>query len=319
MNITNYELKLKAAKYYYQEKLTQQEIANKLEVSRPTVSNLLREAREEGIVKINIIDLKNKGHLVSVENKIEKYYGLEEVKIAECNDPANLLTCIGEKAADYFDRIVRDEFDIGISWGRTLKAMVDNLQKNNQINDLSVVTLAGGTGDLSSKVHSNILADKLLDNYDGRGFYLYAPVIVDNREVCEAIMKNKETEEILEKARNVDIALVGIGSPIESSNLLKTGYFQEEEIKELREYGAIGDICSRFFDEDGEICDISLNKRAIGLTLSELKNIDKVIGVAGGKEKVESIKAAMKGEFIDVLITDRLTAESIITTIEEDE
>ncbi len=309
--ISNYQLKFKAAKYYYEKDLTQQEIADKMNVSRPTVSNLLSQAREEGIVKIEIEDIRKDGQLIEAEKKIEDLYGLDEVKIAKCQSQAALLDCIGQKAAEYFDRVVEHQMKVGVSWGRTLSSMMKHLPGRREDMELEVVTLAGGSGDSSSEVHCNILADKIIENYGGAGYYLYAPVIVDNEDVCRALLSNQETQKILEKAKNVDLAIVGIGSPIESSNLLKTGYFQEEEVKEVRKKGAIGDICSRFFDEEGNSCDLSINRRAIGITLDDLRKINCVVGVAGGKEKIESIKAAMLGDYIDVLITDAITAENI--------
>lgn len=317
MAIKNYNLKLKVAKYYYEYKMTQQEIAEKINVSRPTVSKLLKQAKEENIVQINIVDIENKTDIIQIEENLENQFDLDEVIIAECNNENNKFSCIGKKAAEYFERIVEDNLSIGLSWGRTLRAMMNNLSENKQISGLEVVTLVGGSGDLTSNVHSNILANKILKNYDGSGYYLYAPAIVDSEEVCNAIMSNKETKRILEKACQVDVAFVGIGSPIQSSNLLKTGYFQEKEIKELTEHGMIGDICSRFFDANGNTNQISLNHRAIGITLEKLKKINRVVGIAGGKEKVRSIKGAMQGGFIDVLITDRFTAESLNKGIEK--
>jgi len=125
-------------------------------------------------------------------------------------------------------------------------------------------------------------------------------------------MKNDETQKLLEKARNVDIALVGIGAPIGSSNLVETGYFEKEQIKEMQNLGVAGDICSRFFDEEGQVCDLEINKRTIGINLDDLKNINEVIGVAGGEEKVSSIVGALKGGFLDVLITDAKTAKLVL-------
>ncbi|MFW5705213.1 MAG: sugar-binding domain-containing protein [Nanoarchaeota archaeon] len=136
--------------------------------------------------------------------------------------------------------------------------------------------------------------------------------VVDNQKVWQALMKNDETQKLLEKAKKVDIALVGIGAPIGSSNLVETGYFEKKQIKEMQEQGVAGDICSRFFDEQGQISDIEINKRTIGIKLDDLKNINEVIGVAGGEEKVSSILGALKGDFIDVLITDSNTAKLVL-------
>lgn len=309
-----YRERLRIAKYYHNDGLTQQEIADKLNVSRPTVSNALKKAKEEGIIQVRVVDIKNKGGLVNLEQELKDAYGLKEVRLVDCNSDKyeDLVNCIGGTAALYLEDIIKDNLKIGISWGTTLKSMVDNLSGNKKINNLELVTLVGGSGNLKPEVHSNILSDKILSKFNGRGYFLYAPAVVDNQDVWQALMKNDETQKLLEKAKNVDIALVGIGAPIGSSNLVETGYFEKEQIKEMQNLGIAGDICSRFFDEDGMICDLEINKRTIGITLDDLKNINEVIGVAGGEEKVSSIVGALKGGFLDVLITDAKTAKLVL-------
>lgn len=311
MAYQKYDLQLKIANYYYKKGLTQQEISKRLEISRPTVSKLLKKARANGIVEINVIDINNRSNLIELEKNLEENFHLDEAVVAECNFRADLFDCIGKAAADYFNRIISDNFKIGISWGRTLKTMADKISGDKQVEGLEVVTLVGGSGDFNAELHSNIIAEKIINKYNGKGYFLYAPAIVDNEEVRSTLVQNKETQKILSKARDVDAAFVGVGSPIETSSLLQTGYFKKSDIVELKKNDAVGDICSRFFNKKGEACNISLNKRAIGISLKDIKQIDKVVGVAGGEDKISSIKAAIKGGLIDVLITDNYTAEVI--------
>lgn len=309
-----YRERLRIAQYYHNDGLTQQEIADKLNISRPTVSNALKKAKAEGIIQVRVVDIKNKGGLISLEEELKKAYGLKAVRLVDCKSDNydDLRNCIGEAAAIYLENIITDNLKIGISWGSTLKAMVDNLSGNKKIKNLELITLTGGSGNLKPEVHSNILSDKILNKYNGKGYFLYAPAVVDDHKVWQALMKNDETEKILEKAKEVDLALVGIGAPIGTSNLVKTGYFKKEQIKKMQQKGVIGDICSRFFNKEGQICDLEINKRTMGINLDDLKNIDKVAGIAGGKEKVDSIIGALKGGFINILITDTNTAELIL-------
>ena len=219
---------------------------------------------------------------------------------------------VGKTTAVYFERILKDGMKIGVAWGKTLEVMVENLKENKSIKDLQIVTLLGGAGGISSQVHANILSQEILNKYDGKGYFLYAPTVVDSKELLEALIANTETSKVLELAKNVDVALVGIGGPIEVSTVLETGYFNEKQIEALKKCGAVGDICSRFFDEDGKACNLDINERIVGITLDDLKKIKKVIAIAGGKNKVKSIRGVLNGRYVDVLITDLYVAYCLL-------
>jgi len=302
--------KLKAAKYYYNKNLTQQEIADKLYLSRPTVSKLLKEAKEEGIVQFKVVDINNKCNMFELEEKIMDRFGLKNVVLAEYDDDYDKLKDnIGKAAASFFDSIVQNNMKIGFSWGTTLKAMVNNLNHNSQVKNLELITLVGGSGTFSSDVHSNIIIENVLDKYEGEGYFLYAPSIVDSKEIKNNLMKNSETRQSLEKAKNVEIAFVGIGSNSELSMRLN---LSDEEFDELQELNSVGDVCSRFYDSEGNLCDTEINKRIIGIDLDSLRNIETVVGLAGGEHKAESIFAALENGFLDILITDEMTAKKVL-------
>lgn len=306
---------LKTARYYYEEKLTQQEISRKMNLSRPTISNFLKEAKKMGIVQINVVDIKNQQHILDMEENLIKYFNLKDVKIFEYNknDDLDLKKKLGRVAADYFENnILKSNIKIGIAWGYTLNYMVNNLKKDNSIEGLEVVSILGGSGNLKSEVNANNLCRRIVNKYNGEDYFLYAPVIANNKDARETIKLNYDIKEILEKGKYVDVVLAGIGKPIGISLLLETGYFKENEIQELKDHNAIGDICASFFDEKGNLCDTEINEKVVGLNIKDLKNIETVIGIAGGDEKVKSILGSLRGGFINTLITDSITAEKII-------
>jgi len=201
---------------------------------------------------------------------------------------------------------------IGISWGTTLKAMVQNLDFNSNVKDLELVSMVGGSRNLLTDIQANILIENILNKYNGKGYFLYAPAVVDNESIGENLKNNQETKEILQKAEKVDIAFVGIGPEIEKSTLKETGYFIEEEIEKLKEHNSVGDVCWRFFNKNGKIANKEIDKRTIGVSLDSLTEMKTVVGVAGGEEKVDSILASLKGGFLDVLITDQNTARKVL-------
>jgi DNA-binding transcriptional regulator LsrR (DeoR family) len=172
--------------------------------------------------------------------------------------------------------------------------------------------MVGGSRNLLTDIQANILIENILNKYDGKGYFLYAPAIVDNEAIGENLKDNQETKEILQKSREVDVAFVGIGPEIEKSTLKETGYFNEEEIEKLKEHNSVGDICWRFFDKNGNMANEEMDKRTIGVSLKSLKEMETVVGVAGGEEKIDSILASLKGEFLDVLITDENTARKVL-------
>ncbi|ADQ15702.1 sugar-binding transcriptional regulator [Halanaerobium hydrogeniformans] len=310
MTNQRYCKKLKAAKYYYNENLTQQEIADRLYMSRPTVSKMLKEAKEEGIVQFKIVDVQNKCNMFALEDKLIKTFSLKNAIVTDYdNSFDNLKDKIGEAAAEYFDDLVQSNMEIGFSWGSTLKAMVKNLSFNHNINNLKLITLVGGSGTFDADVHSNIIIENVLDKYDGKGHFLYAPAVVDNKELKNNLINNKETKELLDRAKNVDVAFVGIGSIEELAQRLN---FNKQEMQELKSYNAVGDVCSRFYDSDGKLCPTEINERIIGIDLESLRDIKTVVGVAGGEGKIEAITAALKGGFLDVLVTDKITAEKVL-------
>ncbi|MDK2835840.1 MAG: deoxyribonucleoside regulator [Thermosediminibacterales bacterium] len=311
MDNNDIRLITRAAHMYYDDNMTQQAISDKLGISRPAVSRLLKKAREEGIVEINI----NSPYSFSQqERQIEKLYGLREVIIVPYYNDENikLKKILGKAAALYLTRVIKDGDIIGVSWGTTLYCMLENLKVGRQY-DVVFVSLVGGIGNTQIEVHSNQLVINFSRIFGGKGQFLHAPAIVDSIEVKKSISSDKKIREVLELGQKSNIALVGIGSP-DSTTMMKAGYFSTRDIQELKEAGVIGDICSQFFDIQGRLCNAEMNQRGIGLTLDQLKKIPLVIGVAGGTLKMKSILGALRGGYLDVLVTDSKTAKFLIET-----
>ena len=218
---------------------------------------------------------------------------------------------VGQAGASYISNNIKDVKSIGISWGETLAHLVQEYPYERR-EDVTVVPLEGGMGVKQVQIHANQLANELAKKLQSTCTYLYAPAIVETEELKERLMGMEDVQTVLEIGRNVDVALIGIGNPYANSTLMRLGYIQEHDLTQLREVGTIGDIGFRFFDENGAPINDSLNTKVIGITLAEFQKIKKVIAVVEGQHKVESILGALKGKFIDVLITDELTASAII-------
>ena len=302
---------VKVSTMYYKDGWTQAEIANKLGVSRPVISKLLQKAKDEGIVNIYIKD--ESVRTVELEQQLEKIFGLKDAIVVPDNGKSSELSkrAVGLAGANYLSQNMKGVKSIGISWGTTLAYFVQEYPYERR-EDIKIVPLEGGMGVKEVEIHANQLANELAKKINGTCTYLYAPAIVETEELKERLMALQDIETVLESGRHVDMALIGIGNPFNDSTLMKIGYLTENDVGHLREMGAEGDIGFRFFDGQGKQINDSLSSKIIGITLEELKNINKVIAVVEGEQKAESVLAALRGKIIDVLIIDEQMAGAIL-------
>lgn len=309
----DYRLLLKVSKLYYQKNLTQHEISQRLNLSRPKISRLLKQAEEVGVVKISI--MPQPGIHTDLEEALEDKYGLKEAVVVEVSEPASQIAAsreVGAAAADYFSRVVNDPCLIGVSWGTTLQAMADGLHAEDHHNS-QVVQLIGGLGMPESEAHASYILRRVVSQTGSRLSILNVPGIVDTAEVKAAVMSDSHVREVFNLFREIDIAFVGIGAPTPDSVVMRDGTILDQaELDILLSKGAVGDICLRFFDESGAIVHSGIDERVIGITLEELKQINQVVGVAGGPQKDKVIHAALQGKLINILVTDHISAGKLL-------
>jgi DNA-binding transcriptional regulator LsrR (DeoR family) len=303
---------VKVANLYYFEGWTQAQIAKKIGVSRPVISKLLNKAKEQGIVEIYIKD--ENAHTVELEQKLEKKYGLKEVIVTPTAGLTSEMVkrSIGKAASSYVSKHIEGIQSLGISWGSTLSNFVQEYPYE-QNRGLKIVPLVGGMGRELVEIHSNLLAYQLAQKMNSSCSYLYAPAMVDSNELKERLIQSDDIASVLEEGRNVQMAVVGIGNPFKNSTMTTLNYLKEEALVSLKKTGAVGDIGSRFYDALGKQIEHELNELVIGLDLEDLKKIPEVIGVVEGCHKVDSIEAALKGEYLDVLVIDDSTAHALLT------
>jgi DNA-binding transcriptional regulator LsrR (DeoR family) len=310
---TDLYLLSKVSKLYYEQSLTQHEIALKLHLSRPKVSRLMQQALDEGVVQITVH--APQGTYPDLEYQLEKRYNLREVKAIEVDEPNTQDTVsrvLGIAAARYFQRTAQDGDIIGISWGKTLRAMVNALQPVH-VENVHVVQMIGGLGFPEAEVHATSLCRRLTQLLDSKLTLLPAPGIVDNVAVKQAIFTDSHMLSVLELFGRINVAYVGVGAPTPDSVVMRGGkIMSQEDVNQLTAKGAVGDIALRFFDRDGQAVVTELDQRVIGITLEQLKRIDHVVGVTGGPQKNEVVLGALRGGLIDVLITDLLTARYLL-------
>jgi len=296
---------------YYREEKTQEEISSIFGLSRFKVNRLLKEARNRGLVTIEINDPHEK--LTETEVELAKRFGLKEAIVVRINRFSGKppLEQIGEAGAQYLTRIIHGYSVLGIAWGRTLYHLVKNV-KPIEVKDLAVVQISGGLGTIEG-TDTNILTMMLSQRLGGTAYVIPAPVIVKNLKIRETFLRESKIREVLGKAKEAELAILGIGVVNRNGGLWKAGFLNNADEVRLKKSGAIGAICGHFYDRRGQMCSNDLEDRIIGLTLDELKRVRHKIGVAMGPEKFHAILGALRGALLDVLITDESTAERVLS------
>jgi DNA-binding transcriptional regulator LsrR (DeoR family) len=305
-------LLIKIARMYYEDELTQSQIAKKLGIYRTTISRMLKRAREEGIVTITI--QSGSDRIYQLEQVLEERYQLKEAIIVPSRlgqSEAEKKTAVGRAGAELLKRIVRDGDVVGFAWGSTLASMVGQFDDTRK-RSADFVPLVGGPGPIDTKYHVNAIVYNVANAFGGQAHFIDAAAIVEKKVTKEEIVSSNYFRQILALWDRLTIAVVGIGAPNSSSNMIWSGFFGEKEIEELNHLGAIGDICSRYFDKEGKQLDADVNKRTVAIELDKLKELEYSIGMAESADKVPSIIGAMKGKYINILISNQETAEAIL-------
>lgn len=302
---------VEVAKMYYQLDYSQQEIAKRLGISRPTVSRLLMQAVEEGVVHIKIINPAEDVQQIAMQLKGK--FQLKHCIVAPIPEYVDSLIKekLGEVAADYLYDIVQNEDTIGITWGTTLYHLVKKIQPKN-VKDVTVVQLNGGVSYSESNTYSSEIINGLANAFHTTPHFLPVPAVVDHIVVKQAIIADRHVKKVLELGKKANIAIFTVGEPGEQSTLMNAGYFLDSDIETLKSNGTVGDICSRFIDIQGRISHQALNDRTIGIELSELAGKEYGILIAGGNTKVDGIYGALCGSHANVLITDQYTAKALL-------
>ncbi|AZO94341.1 sugar-binding domain-containing protein [Halocella sp. SP3-1] len=302
------ELMTKVSLLYYKQEFSQREIAKKLDISRPKVSRLLNKAKEEGIVKIEIVSpVKDTSNL---ESEIELRYNLKEVLFIDKTDnqPDELIKIkIANKCSEYLERITEGKEYLGLAAGTTLYKFAEEGNFSNR-KDYRYIPLIGSLSDIGESYNSNEICSILSKRVGGTNYLLSAPALVKSQEIADSFRDETRIKRIFNLYKKIDVAILGIGVASKNHPLYK-GHLTPREEKELEAHPLCGSLGIITYDQNGEIIETAFLKRSLGIDFKELLNIPIRIGLAFGVKKREAIFAAIKGEFVNVLITDLNTGQ----------
>ncbi len=300
----NYEesLMLKAAWYYYFENLTQQAIADRLSISRMRVIKLLEAARQTGVIQFR---LRSDGvGMMEVSRRLMEKYRLKDVFIIPTPDAgAQPNEAVARAGAMYVADRLGDNACINVGYGDTLSRTLNHLATMVQ-SPVTCISLTGGVSYYLPNARSNI--------FNARLVLMPAPLLASTPEMAAAMLAESSVSEIIRMASLSSFTLVGIGSMDDSATIIKSGMLSQADLLQLRTSNAVGDVLCHFLGADGQLISTPIEDRLIATPLSGLKAMPNVVGLAAGSQKVEAIRAVLRGGYLDVLITDEATANLLL-------
>ena len=313
------DLLIKIAELYYERNCTQQQIAHELRMSRSNVQRLLQIARDEGIVQIRII--RSSRPRRDLEAALVERLGL--VRAIVIPEPVNTQNMINRNLVSYSAKYISDMIQtgdiVGIGWGTTIHGVVANLGQTSR--QITCVPLSGGLGQLKQEYQINEMSRLFAEAFGCIWVPLHAPSLIMDEKLKKSILSEPSIDKAVSLWGQLDVLIAGIGtmenfinrSPIFS--VLTNGNLAQSINEHLRDLGAVGNVCDRYFDINGKICPTELDKMMLAITPEQLRMVNKSIGVAGGANKVKPIIAAARSRCINILITDEATAELAVATL----
>jgi deoxyribonucleoside regulator len=302
-------LRARAVWLYHVEGCTQNDIASQLGINRIMVVRLLADARRRNEVRVTIAT--NLTDLVQTERALETRFGINRVILAPFTDPeGDPVRVIAAAAGAFISGEMKSGMTVGVGWGRTLYNTLAFIQ-GATLEDFRVVSLLGGIA-AARRFNPAEFAWQFAELFQGEGFLIPAPAVVDSPETRHALLERCGLASIFEMADNLDMALLSVGGITTLTTSYRTGYLSEADRRSLIDAGAIGDVLYNFIDEAGRVVDHEVNARVISANLGRLRRTPKRVLISGGPEKLLALRAAIRILAPTVLVTDEQSATKLL-------
>jgi DNA-binding transcriptional regulator LsrR (DeoR family) len=294
--------------YYYVGNLTQQEIADRLGLTRLRVNRIIGQARADGLVRIEV--RSPLADCVALGAALVERFGLQGASVVPAlEDLAEQRRVIGEEVGQVLDPLLRDGSALGVGWGRTLRAALSRLPHRAMQNG-SVVSLMGGLTH-GSGINTFEVSTQYAEALAADCWYLAAPLYCPSEESRRALLAHEELADVMDRARAVDVALLTCGDLSEKS-LIASMQTVRDHREALRAQGAAGDMLGSFIDETGRAVDHPLNRRVVALSPEELRAVPVSILASGGLNKVAIIRGILSGGYVNRIVTDEACARALL-------
>ena len=307
------ELLADVAELYYDEGKTQAQISETFGITRSAISRILTEARQKGVVEINI--RRPLRFETDLEQSLIRRFGLKNACVVtwQREDRYDALKIrLGKAAAKILGEQIISSKIIGIAWGTTVGTTIDACDPIER-DDLQIVQLVGALGSAKHAYSGQALVEQLARKVGGKGIYLYTPFIVETADTARALANTPSIHEALDVGRKCNAALVGIGSTKPKfCSLFQGGHISKDTLATLQEAGAVGDVSGHYFDIHGDEANIDFQQHMVGISKDDFLNIPTRIAVAGNPAKAEAIYAALVGGYVSILISDGQTITKVL-------
>lgn len=304
---------IRVARMYYQQDLSQQEIADALETTRSNVSRILAAARAQGIVEIRIVEAIDRAEALEV--RLCHELGAREARVLAPVPRQDVVADVGRLGAEWLREVVVTGRRVALSWGSTLQAVVHAVSPGS-VDEAEVVQLVGGLSALTSKVSGQELVRELSERLHCGYRYLHAPALFSSTGTLRGLIEEPSIAQALEAARTVDVAVVGVGAVGfgSSAEIIAALSLTDRERRAFERTDPVGDICARYFDAAGKEVDSVVHDRVLAVGLDDLRAIPTVAAVAVGANKGASTAAALRGGLLDVVICDEAAAQAALSS-----
>jgi DNA-binding transcriptional regulator LsrR (DeoR family) len=312
------ELLADVVEMYYEQEMTQEQIARRIGVTRSMISHMLHTAKQLGIVEIRINRPLQFDH--ELEAELIGRFGLQtaSVLITQTDDYRHLIQRIGVAAARLLKSHLTAGGILGLSWGMTISAMVKAFDTHEPV-PVKVVQIVGAVGARGQDYDGMVLVRRMARLLGGEAYYLNAPFVVDSPQTARALLGLPTIRETIELGAKSDLAVFGIGTTAlpEYSSLCLSGHITPAQLERLRLGGAVGDVCGHYFDVNGSPCGLDFSARTVAISHSDLLAVPLRMAVAVGSMKVPAILGALRAGYINILVIDAQTAEAVLVLDQE--
>jgi len=299
---------------YYLQDVKMETIARHLGTSRSTVSRMIKEARDSGLVEITLRPTQSRAP--GLRQHFREEWGVEafvvpvmDARSDEARHEQVAITC-AKLVANWF----QSEMVLSVAWGTTLSAIARHLP-NKPTQGGSIVQLNGAANTRTSGVsYAGDLIAAFAEAFDAHAVYFPVPAFFDFEETKAAMWRERSIQRVIEMQRACDIALFSVGALTGGlpSHVYSAGYLEEEDVATLDREGVVGDVCTVFLREDGTYADIPINSRATGPNPRQLKKIPRRVCAVSGDNKIVPLRAALRAGVVTDLIIDEITATKFV-------
>ncbi|GGA48345.1 sugar-binding transcriptional regulator [Pelagibacterium lentulum] len=302
-------LRLRAAWLYFNQKMTQKEIGDRLGVSRATVMRMLEEAQRRNEVQIWISEGIDECIALAIE--LEKSFSLDEAVVVptsqETDDPSR---AVGAALGRFLSETVAENMTLGVGWGRTLTASLDTFAPMRR-DGVKVVSLLGG---LIHPRHTNPVeySWRLASLMDAECYFFLAPLIVDSIDTKRTLIEKCGLETLIDIATKLDVAVISCGNVTREGASLARDFVTADELRELIAAGSVCDVMCNFLDAQGRTVDHPVNQRVMSVDLDTMGKAGHVVLATGGQERAGALRATMQRLDVNTLITDEGAARALL-------